>query len=451
MSNVLILGGGISGLATAFFLSRRGIRSTIVEARPRLGGLIHTQILEGCRLEAGPDSFIAAKTAVAELAREIPGLTEQIIGSNDESRRIFLVKNAQLLPLPHGMVMMIPGDLQSANSSALFNSETRAVLEREQSQRPRERLEDTSVAEFVLDHFDQTILDYVTEPLLAGVYGGDARTLSVASVLPRFLEYERRYGSLIRAVQHEHSLRQTGSLFLSFRDGMQALPDAIEQQLQGWCTVLQEEALSVKSMGEGKWRVSVKGGSLGAERIVIALPAHGAARVLETAAPELSADLGAIPYSSAITVTLGFERDRFPHPLDGFGFLVPRVERRHVAACTWVNTKFPERIAHGYAVLRAFIVAEDANEWMPAGDTEIVEAVREELRRLMGVEVSPVFQLINRWPSSMPQYLVNHRSRVAGIRNRVAELHGIEITGNAYDGVGIPDCVRLARETANRF
>ena len=448
---MLIVGGGISGLATAYFLSRRSIQSTIVEAGPRLGGLIRTDIVEGCQLEAGPDSFIAAKPAVTELAREIPVLEEQIIGSNDQSRRIFLVKNGELVPMPKGMVMMVPGDLESARNSALFSNASNEVFEREQLQKPRLRSEDTSVAEFVLDHFDQTVLDYVTEPLLAGVYGGDARKLSVMSVLPRFLEYERQYGSLIRAVAHEQRSRQGGSLFLSFRNGMQALPDAIEQQLRGWCTVLHEEAQCVERMAGGKWRVNVRGGSLTAERIVIALPAHRAARVLEQAAPGVSADLSAIPYSSAITVTVGFQRDRFPHPLDGFGFLVPRVERRQVAACTWVNTKFPERVARGYAVLRAFIVGDTAEELMPASDTELIETVAAELRRFMGVDVKPVFHTVNRWQSSMPQYLVNHRSRVENIRSGVAELQGLEITGNAYDGVGIPDCVRLARETAERF
>jgi len=450
VSNVIILGGGISGLATAYFLRQRGIRSTIVEASPRLGGLIRTDIVEECQLEAGPDSYIAAKPAVTELAREIPGLSGKIIGSNDQARRIFLVKDGMLVPLPQGMTLMVPGDLESARTSSIFDNAAQESFAREQLQSPKERSEDTSIAEFVLDHFDESVLDYIVEPLLAGVYGGNARLLSAASVLPRFLEYERRYGSLIRAVQHEQSSKEPGSLFLSFRDGMQTLTDALQKQLDGWSNTLQSQAKAIDRDGRN-WRVIVEGESIRADRIAVALPAHCAAAVLEKVAPEVAAHLDEIPYSSAITVTLGFDRGQFHHPLDGFGFLVPRVERRRVAACTWVNTKFPQRVAEGFVVLRAFIVDQDAEALMPASDAEIVESVAQELRRLMGIDIRPVFQTVNRWPRSMPQYLVGHGDRLQRIRSGVAELNGIEVTGNAYDGVGIPDCVRLARETAARM
>jgi oxygen-dependent protoporphyrinogen oxidase len=448
VSEVLILGGGISGLATAYFLSLRGIRSTIVEANARLGGLIHTEIIEGCQLEAGPDSYIAAKPAVTELAREIPALADKIIGSNDQSRRIFIVKDGQLVPMPHGMVMMVPADLASAFNSPIFGDDTKRRFEQEQLETPKARSQDISIAEFVLDHFDKTVLDYVTEPLLAGVYGGDARNLSVASVLPRFLDYERHYGSLIRAVQHEQISRKPGSLFLSFRNGMQTLTDALREQIRNWCKVQYGEAQSIERRGARGWRVRVNGAWIATERIVVALPAHRASPVLERIAPELASDLAQIPYSSAITVMLGYRREHFNHPLDGFGFLVPRIERRQVAACTWVNTKFPERIAEPYVVLRAFIVDRDAETLIPADDAEIIQTVRAEFSRLMGVYAEPAFHTAHRWPKSMPQYLVGHAERRERIRKRVAELDGIELVGNAYDGVGIPDCVRIAREVA---
>jgi oxygen-dependent protoporphyrinogen oxidase len=214
---VLILGGGVSGLATAYFLSRCGIPSTIVEKTTRTGGLIKTDCIEGCRLEAGPDSFIATKPAVRELADELPGLHDQIIGSNDAARRIFVARNGKLLPMPKGMVMMVPAEWEPLQQSELLSEEAKRRIDLETSMKPRERQEDISVGQLVNEHFGSEVLEYLTEPLLCGVYGGDSENLSAESVLPRFVGYERKYGSLVKGVQHElrDKPKNGGSLFLS--------------------------------------------------------------------------------------------------------------------------------------------------------------------------------------------------------------------------------------------
>ena len=324
MSQVFILGGGISGLSAAYFLSRRGLPSTIIEAEPRLGGLIRTDVVERCRLEAGPDSYIAAKPAVTELSNEIPGLAGKIIGSNDTSRRVFLVKDGHLVPMPAGMVMMVPGDVQAALDSPLFDTNAKGKFKQEQHERPKQRTGDVSIADFVLDHFGQTVLDYITEPLLAGVYGGDARKLSVASVLPRFLEYERRYGSLIRAVAQEQKSRAPGSLFLSFQDGMQTLTDTLQNELKPWLTVVRGEATSIERQATGMWRVKVNSEWTAPGRVVLAVPAHRAAGIVENVSSKIAGELAGIPYSSAITIMIGYRREDIHHSLDGFGFLVPQ-------------------------------------------------------------------------------------------------------------------------------
>ena len=456
MSDVLIIGGGISGLATAYYVRQQGLSAALIEGSKRLGGLIGTETISGCRLEMGPDSWIASKTAVADLARSIPGLSEQIIGSNDAQRRIFVVKDGQLTPLPHGMVMMVPGEWGSALRSPLFDRSTKLGFLSEYCQRPRTRREDVTIAEFVKDHFDETMLEYVTEPLLSGVYGGQAGKLSARSVLPRFVEYEQKYGSLIRAVRRELRLakqqKHRGSLFRSFRHGMQTLVDTLSDVLEAdEVRIIHGPAASVEPVAGGRWRVRMRDSFEEARQVVIACPASRAAALVNRFSPQLADELCAIPHSSAITVMTGFRRGAVGHALNGFGFLVPRRERKTLAACTWLNTKFPTRVAPEYAVLRSFLVDRDADELMLAPDEELIDTVCGELKNLMGVTARVEFFTVNRWPHSMPQYVVGHQARWHRIEEQLRNDPGLHLVGNAYDGVGIPDCVRLAKEAALRI
>lgn len=454
MSDVLIVGGGISGLATAYYLQQQGLSATIIEGSKRLGGLIGTETVCGCRLEMGPDSWIANKTAVAELARSIPGLSDEVIGSNDAARRIFVVKDGQLTPMPAGMVMMVPAEWGPALTSGLFDKSTKLGFITEYFRRPEVRREDVSIAEFVKDHFDELMLEYVTEPLLSGVYGGQAGKLSARSVLPRFVGYEQKYGSLIRGVRQERrqAKKKPGSLFQSFRQGMQTLVDGLTGALDAaQVRIIQGQADRVEPLPRGRWRVQVGDSCEEAEQVVVACPAHRAAPLLNTDSPALAEELSAIPYSSAITIMIGFRRDAVGHALNGFGFLVPRRERKTLAACTWVNTKFPTRTVPEYAVLRSFLVDRDADELMLAPDEELIRIARGELQHLMGISAPVEFFTVNRWPQSMPQYVVGHQARWLRIEEHLRNHAGLRLVGNAYDGVGIPDCVRLAKDAAERI
>ena len=456
MADVLIVGGGISGLAAAYYVRQQGLSAAIVEGSKRLGGLIGTETRFGCRLEMGPDSWIASKTAVADLAGSIPGLAEQIIGSNDPARRIFVVKDGQLTPLPHGMVMMVPGEWAPALRSRLFDNGTKLGFVSEYFQRPRTRHEDVTIAEFVTDHFSEAMLEYVTEPLLSGVYGGQTGKLSARSVLPRFVGYEQRYGSLIRGVRRERRLakkqKQRGSLFQSFHNGMQTLVDRLSDELEAQqVRIVHGQADNVEPAAGGRWRVRVGDSSEVAAQVVIACPAYRAAALMNRSSDPLSRELSAIPYSSAITVMTGFRQEAVGHALNGFGFLVPRRERKTLAACTWVNTKFPTRVAPEYAVLRSFLVDRNADELMLAPDQELIDIVRSELKSLMGITAPVEFFTVNRWPHSMPQYVVGHEARRYRIEEQMRNYAGLHLLGNAYDGVGIPDCVRLAKDAARRI
>jgi oxygen-dependent protoporphyrinogen oxidase len=449
--SVIIVGGGISGLATAYFLGKRGIRSTLIEKSNRLGGLIKTDLIEGCQLEAGPDSYIASKPAVTELARELGDLENQIIGSNDERRRIFVVRGGKLVAMPEGMVMMVPGQWMPALRSELFSVKTKLRFLQETLSAPRKRTEDVSVETFVNDHFGSEVLDYVTEPLLSGVYGSDPSNLSVESVLPRFFRYERAYGSLIRGLRRDRSQKSPGhSAFLSFAAGMQTLTDSLAAASAGSMDVVHEEATRVERSGP-RWLVKVGNDWTRTDQVVLACPAHVCSLLLENAEPALASKLAEIPYSSAILITLAYERSKLRHALDGFGFLVPRIERRSVAAATWVSTKFPSRVPPETAALRAFIVGKDAERLLNADVPDLVDLAHAEFERLMGIDQPPLFHTVHVWPRSMPQYLVGHGRGRWHITQALDNCPGLYLVGNAYDGVGVPDCVQMAKQTAKQI
>ena len=449
--NVIIVGGGISGLATAYFLGKHGIRSTVIEKSNRLGGLIKTDLIEGCQVEAGPDSYIASKPAVTEVAHELGELEKQIIGSNDAQRRIFVVREGALVPMPEGTVMMVPGQWIPALRSELFSLRTKLRFLTETLSAPRKRTGDVSVEAFVADHFGREVVDYVTEPLLSGVYGGSVSQLSAASVLPRFVGFEREYGSLIRGLRKERSqTARPKSVFLSFRGGMQALTDSVAHASAGSMDVVHGEATRVERAGS-RWLLKVGGDASETHHLILACPAHVCSRLLDTVEPVLASQLAEIPYSSAILLTLAYERSRLRHTLDGFGFLVPRLERRTVAAATWVSTKFPSRVPAGVALIRAFIVGQEAEELLGVDSESLVGLARSDLESMMGIDQPPLFTSVSVWPRSMPQYAVGHAQRRSQIAQTLDHCSGLYLVGNAYDGVGVPDCVHMAKEIAKQI
>ena len=448
MRRVTIVGGGISGLSAAYYLSKAGTPATLVERRPRLGGVIETETAHGCVLEAGPDSFLAAKPWAMELIREL-GLASEVIGSNDHRRVTYVRKNGRLVPLPDGLMLMIPTKVWPLVSTSLLGWRTKLRMGLEWFRRPTGAPgQDQSVAGFVAEHYGSEAVDYLAEPLLAGVYGGDPNHLSVASVLPRFVELETRYGSLTKGVLHERrkAAREAKGqpLFRTLKGGLGQLVTAVTAATNPKPEVLHATAETVQHTPEG-WRVRVAGEWIESGNVVLACQAYEAGELLTGVDPELAALLDAVPYTSSITLSLGYEKAGFSHPLNGFGFLVPKRERRRLVACTWVGTKFSYRVPDNLAVLRCFLGGEDG------ADEALITAVREELRDIMGVTETPLFTRLARWPRSMAQYTVGHRDRVAQIEARAAALPGLHLAGNAYTGIGIPDCVRMGKQAAERI
>jgi len=435
---VIVIGGGIAGLAAAYDLKRAGVDCTIFEKRPRLGGVIETCRWENCTLDNGPDSFISQKPEALALIKEI-GLSDELIGSNDHQRTTFILKKGRLVALPEGVMMIVPSKIMPMVKSPLLSWATKIRMGLELLRRPGKSA-DRSVAEFVVDHFGQETLDYLAEPLLSGVYGGDPAELSIASVLPRFLEMEAKYGSLGRAVMSAKRPPSGGSLFRTLKTGLSTFVAKLAEGL----TVRHEEVEAI----EKGFRVRAGGEWIDADHVILACPAWSAALLLGGIDAELVRRLNEIPYSSSLTCSLIYRESDFDGRRAGFGFLIPKRERQRMAACTFVGTKFPHRAPDDRIILRCFFGGAGDEAILSESDNVILQMARGELKRILGLTAAPLHTVMSRWPRSMAQYTVGHQARVKEIKARAAAVPGLYLAGNGYEGIGIPDCVRMGRAAA---
>jgi oxygen-dependent protoporphyrinogen oxidase len=424
---VIIAGGGLSGLTAAFYLQRAGIPFRLFEPQPRLGGVMLTESISPFTVEAGPDSWLTAKPWAMELLRDA-GLDSEVIGCKEQNRKTWIWRNGRLVRYPEGFQLMVPTSAMAILRSPLLSLGAKTKMAAEWFRQPVTRPPgDRSVAEFVGDHFGQEAIDYLAEPLLSGIYGGEPALLSAQAVLPKFVELERKYGSVARGVRNEPS-KATGPAFQALRGGFQQLVDRL---------AVPYEQASIEAVEPN--RVRAAGEWIEADHIILACGAQASARALQPIDPELAALLQAIQYSSATVVAVGYRRDQIRHPLDGFGFLVPKKERHRMTACTWVSSKWDHRAPPDHALFRCFVG--DTN---PGADTEALTG----LRTYLGVTAEPLFVKVYQWPNSMAQYHVGHRERIQQIESRAARHSGLHLLGNAYHGIGIPDCIREAKKCA---
>ncbi len=471
--SVVIIGGGISGLATAYYLQKYArdralpLSLHLVERARRLGGVISTVRQDGFIVEGGPDSMLSYKPAGIHLLQEL-GLTAEVVGTSPENRGSFVYSRGALHPLPEGLTLMIPGRLGPLFRTRLISwpGKLRAGLDLFRTQRHGDG--DLSVAEFVEHHLGREVFERIVEPLFAGIYAGDARVLSLPATYPQLLALEHDYGSLLRGLllmrhrgrsgnghHRAHSSRWTA--FITLRAGLLRLVEVLESHLENvrvhrgvnvtWLARQQEK----NGSGLARWRIGLEGGpSLAADAVVMAVPAYAAAELLVPLDKNLADALSDIPYVSSATVSLAFRRDDISHPLKGYGFVVPRVERRPLLACTWTSSKFPHRAPPGYVLFRAFLGRSGQEEVVHRSEDALVALTLSELRTTMGVNARPTHAWVFRWRPGLPQYTVGHNRRLARIDERLTRLPGLYLAGNAYRGVGIPDCIatgeRVARE-----
>ncbi len=458
MTRIAIIGGGISGLSAAYELEQRrsgvDLEYVLYEASPVLGGVLCTEHVDGCVVEAGPDSFITEKPWAADLCREL-GLSDQLIGSNDAERKTYILVGGRLVVMPDGLMFMVPTKILPTGFSPLFSWKTKLRMTQELFHPPRAVGHDESVAAFVERHYGSEMVDRLADPLLSGVYGGEAANLSVRAVLPRFAEMERTHGSLGRAMLAARRRMRAGSrrtpppLFTSLKNGMQHLAETVVSRLNP-SALLTDAPVQAIQLKAGGWVVSAGLQSDQFDAVIVGLPAAAAARVLRMASPELAAELAAIDYSSSITVGLGYDRSVCQSLPPGFGFLVPRSEGRRLLAATFVHNKFPHRAPEDRALLRCFFAGVNAENVWPLSNDQIVGIVRKELDQIIGLRAEPLFARVYKWKSAMAQYGVGHLERLERIERLRQQLPGLALAGNAFRGIGVPDCVRSGREAAKQ-
>ncbi len=499
MKRVIIIGGGITGLAAAYKILEHGRDSgrqldlIVLEAGSRFGGIIQTHERDGFLLESGPDSFISEKPAALDLSKRL-GLESHLIETNENHRRSFIVRQGRLLPVPAGFHLLAPSRFWPFVKSDIFSWTGKARMALDLLL-PRRNLNsdvagafdataDESLAQFVRRRLGREALERMAQPMIGGIYTADPEQLSLRATMPRFLEMERSHGSVIRALRKQ--ARPPGgegtdaatsgarySLFLSFDRGMQLLTDKLEQKIRDFNsqvansqskisadgrvtqvtmqlnTAVQSVAFGPREPAGSKWKLRTGNNEVHfADAICLALPAYVSASLLNDIDPELASELNGISYASSATINLAFKRENIPHPLDGFGFVVPFIEGRSLIACTFSSVKFSGRAPEGYMLLRVFMGGALQPEMFELSSEELISRALVDLRELLGIEQPPLFAEVAKWERSMPQYHVGHLQRVERINERLPSLPGLALAGNAYSGLGIPDCIRSGEAAA---
>jgi len=458
MKRIAIIGGGISGLAAAFALEKKRqdgvpLEYVLYESSRRLGGVLVTEHVEGCLIEAGPDSFLTEKPWATDLCREL-GLEDQLIGSNDPDRKTYILVKGKLVEIPDGLMFMVPTKILPTVLSPLFSARSKLRMAQEWFHPPHKADGDESVAAMVERHYGAEMVDRLADPLLSGVYGGEASQLSVRAVLPRFAEMEAKFGSLGRAMlaargKMPPSRSGPKPLFTSLKDGMQQMVDSVISRLTPAALHSNVPVQSLQRQ-DGGWLVSAGYGSDQFDAVIVATPAHISAGLTQMPSPPLASELRGIDYTSSITINLAYDQRVRSSLPPGFGFLVPRSEGRRMLAATFVHNKFPHRAPADRALLRCFIGgAQNANA-LQLPDEQIVGMVREELRLIIGLTADPLFARVYRWRSAMAQYGVGHLERLQRIDNLLTQLPGLALAGNGYRGIGVPDCIRSGTDAATK-
>jgi protoporphyrinogen/coproporphyrinogen III oxidase len=462
---VVVIGGGIGGLALAWELQeeagRQGVplEITLLEGEERAGGSILSERVDGCLVEGGPDSFVTEKPWAHKLVQEL-GLGDHLSPTNETSRKTYVLWRGRLHALPDGLILLVPTRIAPFVFSRLFSWPGKLRMGLDLILPRRKAGGDETLGDFIRRRFGGEALDKLGEPLVAGIHSGDPETMSVRATFPRFLEMEAEERSLIIAMlkrmraakaAREAAKKRGGSgvprtMFMTLDDGLGLLVDEIVGRLPPESVRLGEPAVGLRQ-GEAGWTVETPQAGYEADVVAITVPAYVAGALLEPLSGELAEELRDIPYVSSATVTLAYDRAKFPAQPDGFGAVIPKGEKRRIKAFSWVTTKFFGRAPAETVLIRVFIRA-TRGETEGMNEDNLIALAREELADILALESPPLWARAYRWDRAMPQYVVGHLDRVDRIERKIAELPGLVLAGGAYRGSGIPDTVRVSRERA---
>ena len=462
---VVVLGGGVTGLVACYRLLKASKAQNLsldihlIEASHRLGGVIETEFSDGVLMEKGPDCFLTSKPEGVELCEEL-GLGGQLIGTNERHRRSVVLRGDELLPVPQGYYLLAPYQIGPFLMSPVFSPLGKLRMAMDVLLPGRRGDADESLADFVRRRFGREALERMAQPMVAGIYSADPEKLSLKATMPQFHEIEREHRSLILGLRKRMQKRGSGEgvsasgprygLFVSFERGMGVLADALAEAISGASVRLGCRVESLERE-EKSWRVRFQDGEgMDADAVCATLPPHAAARMLEKAAPGISAELMSIPSGSLATLNLVYRAEQVANPLHAMGFVVPAIENKTLLACSFSSKKFEGRAPEGKVLIRAFAGGEAASR---AGlrDEELAGRLIDELQPILGITGEPEASVFYRYEESLPHYLLGHLEKVERIESAIEATPGLALAGNAYRGVGIPDCVKSASDAAEKI
>ena len=467
-TDLAIIGGGITGLAAAYSLKKTMQRENrtnsflLLEQSSRLGGKIFTETIDGFVIEGGPDCFISEKPAALRICAEL-NLQEELLKTNDRYHRTYILWKGKLHPLPEGFMLLAPTNFTSFAVDSLISplGKLRVALD---LVLPAKRSDDEeTLAQFVRRRMGEEVLEKIAEPLVAGVHASNPETMSLKNTFPRFIELENQHRSIILGMvkkrkQLDHMRKQGGpqsnySMFMTLKKGLAQIPGALQAQLDPTSILLEKSVVSINANTgtKGRYRITFSDDTvLYAQGVIVTIPAHAATNMLQDLDSDLSSELASIPYISTATVSLGYRAEEVTHPLDGFGFVVPRLEKRKIMACTWTSRKFSHRAPDNTVLIRCFVGGAQNESLAFLEKPELVRTVREELRTILGIQADPLISRAYRWKNSMPQYVVGHGEKIERIEKVLARHPGLFLAGSAYQGIGISDCIVGGEKAASK-
>lgn len=474
IQRIAVVGGGITGLSAAHRLIELAaernlpVEVTLFEASGRTGGVFGSLKMGDYLVETGADSFITNKPWGVDLCRRL-GLEDRLIPTDSQFRRSLVLHRGKPVPVPDGFMLLAPARVGAVMSSPIFSPWGKLRLALEYFVPRRRRGGDESLGSFVRRRFGRETLHRLVQPLVGGIYTSDPWKLSLEATMPRFLEMEREHGSLIRAMRKAASTPQASEetsaagarygLFATLAGGMSELLEALERRVSAGATIRRGAPVSalssstpVEAPASKRWIVTLADGTHDEfDGVILTARAPLAGEMIRAFDADLARLLAGIEYASSAIVVTGHREADIEHPLDAFGLVVPYIERRKILAVSFTSRKFPNRAPAGCVQLRTFVGGAMQPELMNRRDDELIEITLKELRSIFGVRGKEDFALVCRYMNAMPQYHVGHVERIRQIEARAARHAGLELAGNAYHGVGVPDCIHSGESAAERI
>ena len=466
MNRIVIIGGGIAGLSAAYYATKKlaNAQVTLIESSNRWGGKITTDRVSmhdgQFIVEGGPDTFLATKPYATALCKEL-GLGDRLHGTNPNQKNTYVLHHNKLEPLPDGLAMMIPTNVQAILKSHLVSWFGKARMGLDFIQPAKAVNGDESLGTFVSRRLGREAYENLIEPLMSGIYAGDGDQLSLAATFPYLRDLEIKYGSLargalqMRAQAKGKSVQGSRSAFLTPTTGLAEIVEALVNYLQSNNVDLRlnTRVESINHSTPDTWNVTLDtGNSLQPDSIILATPAFISGKLLASFDPQLASVLQSIDYASTATISLAYRQSDLPRALDGYGYVIPRREGRKALACTWTSTKFPHRAPEGYALIRVFVGR--AGQDIPWNENDLLALAKEELNLTLGITNKPILSRVFMWDKAMPQYNLGHPEKLKQIDAALEHYPNLALAGSGYRGIGIPDCIRsgeLAVERVLKF